>query len=70
MTMHPNFMKSQVKRHLSQSGSVDITPTWEATLPLLLAVITDGTPEGQAVAREELTRMARIADHCIANHKE
>jgi len=63
-------MKSQVKRHLSQSGSVDITPTWEATLPLLLLAIIQGNPDALTTARIELTRMARIADHCIANHKE
>lgn len=64
--MQPNFMKSQVKRRLAQSGSVDITPTWEGTLPLLLAAITDGTPGGQDAARGELLRMARLADAHIA----
>jgi hypothetical protein len=68
--MGPNFKKSEVKRRLSQSGSVDVTPTWVGTLPLLLAVITDGTPEGQAAARGELLRMAQIADLHIAALKE
>ena len=42
--------------------TIDITPTWEAVLPLLLAAFEDGTPEGRRMAREELRRMASIAD--------
>jgi len=42
--------------------TVDITPTWEAILPALLAVIENGNFEGRKVALEELTRMAQLAD--------
>lgn len=42
--------------------TIDITPTWEGLLPLLIALIKDGPPEGQKTAEEELRRMARAAD--------
>lgn len=43
-------------------GVIDCTPTWEAVLPSLLAVITDGNAEGQKIAKQELRRMAQAAD--------
>jgi len=46
--------------------TINITPTWEGITPMLLAVIENGTPEGAAEAREELMRMARIADRAVA----
>ena len=42
--------------------TIDLTPTWAAVLPALLAVIEDGTDEGRKMAREELARMAQAAD--------
>ena len=42
--------------------TINITPTWEAILPALLAVIENGNFEGRKVALEELTRMAQLAD--------
>lgn len=41
---------------------IDMTPTWRGVLPLLLAAVESGTFEGAKVAREELGRMADIAD--------
>lgn len=41
---------------------IDMTPDWQATLPLLLALVESGGPEGRAVAVEELRRMAKLAD--------
>lgn len=42
--------------------TIDVTPTWAGLLPVLLAIIQDGTSEGQRNAREELRRMAQAAD--------
>ena len=44
---------------------IDATPTWAAILPALLAAVTDGTAEGQRIARAELARMARAADSAV-----
>jgi hypothetical protein len=41
---------------------IDLTPSWAAVLPALLAVIQDGTPEGQRLAVTELQRMSEAAD--------
>lgn len=49
--------------------TVDLTPTWAGMLPALLAAYRDGTPKGQRIAYEELTRMAGIADAYIASQK-
>ena len=50
--------------------TIDLTPTWAAILPALLAVIKDGTPEGQRMAAEELHRMAEAADRWNTHAKE
>jgi hypothetical protein len=50
--------------------TVDITPTWEAILPALLAVIENGNFEGRKVALEELTRMAQLADLYVKQESE
>jgi hypothetical protein len=42
--------------------TVDLNFTWEGALPALLAVITDGTSEGQSLARPQLQLMAAAAD--------
>lgn len=49
---------------------IDATPTWAAILPALLAAVTDGTAEGQRIARAELVRMARAADSAVAMERE
>ena len=42
---------------------VDLTPTWEETVPLLITLIREAkTPEGLKHAEHELTKMARLAD--------
>lgn len=47
--------------------TINITPTWAAVLPLLLAGVESGTFEGARIAREELHRMARLADTTTHN---
>lgn len=42
--------------------TIDLTPSWGAILPALVAVIQDGTQEGKTAAMHELRRMARAAD--------
>lgn len=49
--------------------TIDITPTWQGILPILLLGLTDhATPESNRIANEELLRMAQAADawnaHC------
>ena len=41
---------------------IDITPTWRAIVPLLMA----GIEAGSGIAREELYRMAELADRYVA----
>lgn len=49
--------------------TIDMTPTWAAILPALLAALIDGTAVGQGMARKELARMAEIADSYVAAQK-
>lgn len=49
--------------------TIDVTPTWEGLVPAFLALIENGTPEGRAMAVKEITRMAQIADHAVAEAK-
>lgn len=41
---------------------LDITPTWAAIMPALVAALQDGTGEGQRIARAELARLAAEVD--------
>lgn len=43
-------------------GTIDITLTWRSIVPMLVLALQEGTPEGQGIAREEIERMANIAD--------
>lgn len=42
--------------------AIDMTPTWAAIMPAFIAALQCGTPEGQAMAREELSRLAASVD--------
>lgn len=44
---------------------IDITPTWRAILPVLLAVHVDGNAAGKTEAERELRRMADLADQFV-----
>jgi hypothetical protein len=42
--------------------TVDITPSWQAVMRILIAALEDGTPKGKAAAKEELFRLAKLVD--------
>lgn len=42
--------------------AVDITPSWTALMPCLIAALQNGTREGQDMARAELMRLAAEVD--------
>jgi hypothetical protein len=48
---------------------VDVTPTWSAILPMLLAVYENGNFHGVREAEGELRRMAELADRYVASQK-
>lgn len=50
------------KNMTDEVKSIDMTPTWQGVLPVLLAGLEDGTAEGKRLARIELKRMAEAAD--------
>ena len=50
--------------------TIDITPTWSALIPAICAVIEDGSPEGRKAAKEELMRLAQLADDYNAKNKK
>jgi hypothetical protein len=51
---------------------IDITPTWEGILPVLLMVLRNPKASSQSIetAKQELTRMAQLADLYVAQAKE
>lgn len=53
---------AQSRSAAKQVGVIDMTPTWVGALPVYIAALQDGSPTAQAAAREELYRMARLAD--------
>lgn len=69
---------TDIPRGAKVVGTIDITVTWEAALPILIAGLVNGTTEGRRLAIEQLGRMAEIADYAntalialkaiVANH--
>lgn len=43
-------------------GTIDLTPTWSAVLPMILYALECGTEEGKRLAKLELANMAKAAD--------
>ena len=50
-------------------GSIDITPTWLALMPAIIAVLQDGTPIGRQIATAQLIGLAKFADDYNAKAK-
>ena len=42
--------------------TIDMTPTWGSLMPGIIAVLQNGTPEGQGIAIAELTKAATALD--------
>lgn len=42
---------------------IDLMPTWRAVMPMLIAVLEDGSPAGKVAAKDELARLAVAADN-------
>ena len=45
---------------------IDMTPTWEQSLPTLLMLLSHGNAKGKQEAAHELQRMAQAADMAVA----
>ena len=45
--------------------TITLTPTWSDVVPIIVAGLQDGNAEGQRMARQELDRMAAIADQQV-----
>ena len=54
----------------SKLHQIDVTPTWLSILPGLIAMLQNGTHESIQIASEELTRMAKLADQQVSQHKQ
>jgi len=50
--------------------TIELPVTWQGTLPVLLLVLTDGDMVGRKIAREELMRMAQLADLYAASMQQ
>lgn len=59
--IHAPARQAQDQAHRT-GPTIDLALTWAGALPMLLAVLRDGVPEGQRQAEAELLRMARVAD--------
>lgn len=47
---------------MTTTDSIDIKATWKATAQVLIALLQDGTETGKQLAKEEILRMADVAD--------
>jgi hypothetical protein len=53
----------------TQPRIIDITPTWTAILPAMLAVYETGDLDARSVVTQELQNMARAADMAVNMRK-
>lgn len=49
---------------------IDMTPTWAAIMPALIAALQNGTPDGQEIAASELKRLAASVDKANADARQ
>ena len=49
--------------------TVDLTPTWQGILPVLLTLLQSDNPQSRAIAESELRRMAGLADGYVEIQK-
>ncbi len=61
-----NSVTSENNARKRVEGGIDLTPTWTAIMPVLIAALQDGTTTGQQLARDELMRATRILDNMNA----
>lgn len=59
----------QLEAEAARPAVVDVTPTWEGVAGIIALALECGTFEGRKIAREELTRMAKLADSAVAEAK-
>lgn len=50
-------------------GKIDVKPTWESMVPIIIALLENSNAQGRATAISEMTRMAQIADAHVAQSK-
>jgi hypothetical protein len=50
--------------------TIDMSPTWESLIPIMLLVAKEGSSKGQAEMRKEFVRMAKAADRWHALQRE
>lgn len=50
---------------MTKVETIDMTPTWSALLPAMVAVVEDGSFEGREMVKPELARMAQVADRAV-----
>jgi len=55
---------------MKNTETIDLTPSWEGLLPVLLHLLQGETSDSRKVASDELTRMAKLADLYVASQKE
>jgi len=66
-TWEPGQVFCELKRF---AGTIDMTPTWRAILPIILIGLENGNEDGRKIAMQELYRLADIADAYNASVKE
>lgn len=49
---------------------VDMTPTWQESIAMLIAVLENGDAKGKKMARDELLRAGRVLDMLVAERGE
>mgnify|MGYP003125697247 CR=1 FL=1 len=57
--------KAKAEIKIVTKAEIKIVPTWKAAAHIIEIGLANGTYEGKRQAREELQRMAGVADQCV-----
>lgn len=69
----PSLLRAKNKKQTNMpaaKNTIDMTPTWESVLNLLLSAYQNKNSFVREEAYIELTRMAKMADAYVASQKE
>ena len=61
------WCEERIAKEAKEANYIDVTPSWADITPALLLVLEQPNGSDKSGARDELLRMARIAD-CWVNH--
>lgn len=68
--LYSGMMKNNTNSEMMTTKTIDVTPTWEAMVPVLMYLIRNSQQAHLHAAEQELRNMAQAADRWNAHCRE